>query len=301
MMPRAQSDERTVAVGGDPRVERRRSWWRPLLRHRGATIGAVLVFLAVLVAVMAPWIAPADPNKQNLRERYRRPAWDNPLGTDHYGRDVLSRVLYGARASLAVGVVAVGFGLVVGSFLGLSAGYYGGTVDAVIMRIMDMLLAFPMLLLALLIMAVLGASLLNVMLAIGISSVPNLARLMRSVVLSVREQEYVQAGRALGGADRHIMQWHIVPNTVTSVIVLATLMIARAILVESNLSFLGLGVPPPDATWGSMISEGQHYLQKAPWIVASPGFATLLTVLGFNLLGDGLRDLYDPRLRRLMR
>jgi len=265
----------------------------PLARFALASVGAL-----VLMAVLADVLAPYDPIKQNLNRSLEAPSADHLLGTDELGRDVLTRVIYGARVSLQVGVLAVGFALLLGTLLGLLAGYLPGSpLDHVVMRCMDALLAFPAVVLALAITALLGADVRNAMLAIGIVGVPIFARLVRGQVLAVRRLDFVEAAREIGASHRRIILRHILPNIVSAVIVLASLRIAQAILVEATLSFLGMGVQPPTPTWGIMLSNGRAILQMAPWVALAPGAALFLAVLGFNLLGDAIRDALDPRLR----
>jgi peptide/nickel transport system permease protein len=275
-----------------------RVYARRLVQTPLARLALVIVGALVLMAVLADVLAPYDPIKQNLNRSLEAPSADHWLGTDELGRDVLTRVLYGARISLQVGVLAVGFALLLGTLLGLLAGYLPGTpLDHVVMRCMDALLAFPAVVLALAITALLGADVRNAMLAIGIVGVPIFARLVRGQVLAVRRLDFVEAAREIGASHQRIILSHILPNIVSAVIVLASLRIAQAILVEATLSFLGMGVQPPTPTWGIMLSNGRAILQMAPWVALAPGAALFLAVLGFNLLGDAIRDALDPRLR----
>lgn len=260
-------------------------------------VGLVLVGIVVLAAILGILAVPESANRTALGQRLNAPSAAHVLGTDGSGRDILQRVLLGAPLSLAVGVVAVSIGSVLGSTQGLIAGYRGGLIGSAIMRFTDALLAFPTLLLALAIMATLGAGLSNVMIAVGVSSMPRFTRVMQAEVLSLRQREYVVAARALGASTAAILVRHILPNALSSVLVLSTLYISTAILAEATLSFLGLGPRPPTATWGSMINDGTSVLQTAPWVVLFPGLAITLTVLGFSLFGDGLRDALDVRLR----
>lgn len=271
---------------------------RVLWGRRSAAIGLVIVVAIVIGAVLAPWIAPHDPVQQRLLGRLRPPgAPAHPLGTDNFGRDVLSRLLFGSRISILVGVVSVAIAAGVGILFGLLGGYYGGVLDQWLMRLIDILMAFPVVLLAIAIVAFLGGGLLNLMLAVGISSVPPFARLVRSEVISQRGRDYVEAARALGAGHGRLMGRHILPNSMSAIVVLSTLRISTAILTESSLSFLGLGVGPPTPTWGNMVAEGTKFLQSAPWLSIVPGAAIMLMVLAFNLFGDGLRDALDPRLK----
>ena len=265
------------------------------LRHRGAMTGLVLIGFFVVLAVVAPWLAPHSPIDQDLSRRLEAPSADHWFGTDDFGRDVFSRVLYGTRISLRVGLVAVALALFLGGTLGLIAGYYGGALDLLLMRCVDIMLAFPAILLAIVVVAVLGPSLTNAMIAVGITGVPVYARLVRGVVLQVKNQEYVTAARALGAGDPRIVLGAVLPNCVAPIMVQSTLGLATAILDAAGLSFLGLGAQPPMPEWGAMLSQGRQLILDAPWALTAPGMAILLAVLGFNLLGDGLRDLLDPR------
>jgi peptide/nickel transport system permease protein len=283
----------------EPRVGR--TFWRDtaraLRRQKAALLGLGLVALVLLAAVVGAVGTPESANRSNLAQRLSAPGIAHLMGTDGSGRDILQRILLGAPLSLAVGVVAVAFGSILGSVQGLVAGFRGGFLGAAIMRFTDAMLAFPTLLFALAIMATLGAGLSNVMIAVGLSSMPRFARVMHAEVLALRNRDYVVAARAVGADTPTILMRHILPNAMSSVLVLSTLSVSTAILAEATLSFLGLGPRPPTATWGSMISDGTSVLQVAPWVVLFPGLAITLTVLGFSLLGDGLRDALDIRLR----
>jgi len=268
-----------------------------LVRQRGALIGLVILAVLATMAVAAPWLSPRDPIRTAPREALQPPGGRFMLGSDHFGRDVASRVLHGARISLLVGVISVSIAVGLGAPLGLVSGYYGGRLDALIMRVMDVMLAFPGILLALAIVSVLSPGLGNVMIAVGLSAVPGYARLVRATVLSAREHLYVEAARALGGRDGGILVRDILPNVVAPLIVTATLGLGGAILSAAALSFLGLGSQPPQPEWGRMLSEGRDYLREAWWISTFPGLGILLTVLAMNLVGDGLRDVLDPRLK----
>ena len=277
-----------------PRSEARRNL-RAFLRHRGGVIGAVLVLAFIAIALLADVLAPHDPLRQDLTQRLKPPSAQHWLGTDDFGRDVLSRVLHGSRVSLRLGLIAVALALVVGGTIGLLAGYYGGGFDLLGMRIMDLMLAFPSILLSIVVVAILGPSLTNAMIAVGIMAVPQYARIVRGSVLAVRGLEYVQASRALGAADSRILARAILPNVAGPIIVTASLGLATAILDAAGLSFLGLGAQPPIPEWGSMLSQGRELVLIAPWVLTAPGVAVFLAVLGFNLVGDALRDLLDPR------
>lgn len=249
----------------------------------------------ILIAAFAPVITPFDPLRGELRMRLVPPSGEHLLGTDHQGRDMLSRVIAGSRVALLVGFVAVGIGLVVGGLLGILAGFFGGWLDVVIMRAMDIILAFPWLLLVIAVVSILGPSLTNAMLAIGITFIPQYARLLRSVVLSTREQDFVQAARALGASTPRVLALHVAPFTVAQTIVLTTISLGKAILAEAGLSFLGLGVQPPTPSWGTMIAVGQDYLMSHPYLSIVPGLTVMIVVIALNLFGDGLRDALDPK------
>jgi len=270
---------------------------RRLARQRGAVLGFAILAGLALLAVGAPWWSPRDPIRTAPREALQPPGERYLLGTDQFGRDVASRVLFGARISLTVGLVAVSIAVLVGAPLGLVSGFYGGRLDTLVMRLMDILLAFPGILLALAIVTVLTPGLVNVMIAVGLAAVPAYARLMRATTLSAREFLYVEAARAIGARDLFILVRYILPNVVAPLIVTATLGLGGAILAAAALSFLGLGSQPPTPEWGRMLSEGRDYLREAWWISTFPGLAIMLTVLAMNLLGDGLRDVLDPRLK----
>lgn len=271
---------------------------RRTLRARLAGVSLVVIAVAVLAAALAGVVSPYDPNFQDYNALLKAPTLQHPLGTDNLGRDMLSRLIFGARVSLEVGVIAVGVALVVGVAIGLLAGYWGGLVDDVLMRIMDAVQAFPSLVLALAITAALGPGITKVMIAVGIVGTPTFARLTRGQVLSVREIQFVSAARSLGYSHLRIMLRHIWPNVTAPIIVQGTLLIGGAIITEASLSFLGVGVVPPTASWGSMLQTGFQYLQVAPWLSFPPGLAIFVTVLAFNFLGDGLREALDPRLSR---
>ncbi len=270
---------------------------RRLARNPGAVTGAIVLVTIVLLALLAPVIAPYDPIAQDSGAIRAGPSPSHLFGADNFGRDVFSRVLYGGRKSLPVGLIAVGIAVVIGVGFGLIAGYYGRWIDALIMRAVDLMLAFPGILLAMALVAILGTSLFNLMLAVGIASIPEYTRVVRGTVLSTREAEYVVAAQVAGAPDRRIILRHILPNILPPVIVLATLGIAGAIILGSTLSFLGLGIKPPDPEWGNMLSDGRAMMRHYWWVSLFPGLAIMLTVLAINLLGDGLRDALDPRLR----
>jgi peptide/nickel transport system permease protein len=260
-------------------------------------LGAVIIFLLIIAAIFAPWIAPYNPNKIDLASSLQAPSSQHWLGTDQAGRDVLSRIIYGSRIAVSVGLVVVILAGLVGMSLGLLAGYFGGWIQTLIMRCMDALMALPPLILMLSIAVMLGGGLLNVLIALAISFMPTYCRLMCAQVLSVKEYDYVMAATVIGGSDLRIMFRHLVPNTFPPLLVIITLDLGFAILAEASLSFLGIGINPPTATWGAMINNGNRYLMTNPLLSLAPGVAIILVVMAFNLVGDGLRDALDPRLR----
>ena len=274
-----------------------------LWRNKTAVGGLVIILLFILTAIFAPVLSPHDPIEISLYDQLKPPIWHkggtskNILGTDDLGRDILSRLIYGARVSLAVAVVSVGLAFVIGTLLGSVSGYYKGVLDNIVMRVMDMILAFPYILLAIVVVAYLGPSLRNAMIAIGITYVPRFARIVRGSVLEECEKDYVTAARAIGAKDLRIIFIAILPNCLGPLIVQTTLSFASAILDAAALSFLGLGAQPPTPEWGAMIAMGRSLILRASWVMTFPGLAILFAVLGFNLLGDGLRDALDPRLR----
>jgi peptide/nickel transport system permease protein len=273
--------------------------WRVLhrlRRHRLAIVGLGFLVLLVLCAVSADAISPYKPLEQTMTQRLRPPSAAHLLGTDDFGRDILSRIIFGSRISLQVGFVAVGIAGGIGVVFGLLSGYFGGWLDNVLMRCMDVLLAFPAILLAVTIMALLGTTTTNVMIAIGIAYIPIFARVVRGTVLTVKPNDYVEAARSAGASELRIVLQHILPGTTGTIIVQVSLALAYAILAEAALSFLGLGTQPPTPTWGSMLSFGREFVREAPWFTFFPGFAIFLTVLSLNLVGDGLSDALDPRL-----
>ena len=296
-MPESVKRPREIAAPGRPRRSLTLEAGRRLLRSRSAVVGGALLLAMGLSILFAPALSPYDPIKTNQRDPLEPPSTAHLMGTDRFGRDILSRVLWGGRVSLAVGVVSVGIAACSGVVLGLTAGYYGRRTDAVIMRLTDLLLAFPGILLALAIIATLGSSLSNLMIAVGIAAIPEYIRITRGTVLSLVEQEYVLAARVVGCRDDAVIFKHILPNVTAPLIVLATLGTAGAIITGSALSFLGLGIRPPAPEWGNMLAEGRELLRYAWWVAFFPGLAIMLAVLAINLLGDGLRDALDPRLR----
>ncbi len=274
-----------------------REAWRGFRKSKVAVVGMAVVVIFTLIAIFAPWIASQGINDQNLADRLHPPSAEYWFGTDDFGRDILSRIIHGARISLAVGFFSVIGSVVVGSILGIVAGYYGRWVDVLISRVFDIMLAFPSILLAIAIVAVLGPSLQNALIAIATINVPNFGRLIRSKVLSIKEDEYITSAKAIGMKDVRILFSHILPNSMAPVIVQGTLAVATAILEAAALGFLGLGAQAPMPEWGKMLADSKAYLQSAPWTMIFPGIAIMLTVLGFNLMGDGLRDALDPKMK----
>jgi ABC-type dipeptide/oligopeptide/nickel transport system permease subunit len=280
------------------RVRSARRWWRRFARNRGAVFGLAVLLAIVLMAVFADVLAPYDPLVQGVGPANRGPSRAHWAGTDSFGRDMLSRVIHGARIALVVGVVAVLLAMVAGVTLGLVAGYYGGWADVVIMRVMDGLFAFPIIILAIAMMAVMGFGVKNVIIAVAVGFVAPFARVTRGDVLAVKEELYIEAARLAGVSSPAIIVRHVLPNVLAPIIVQAALRVSGAIITEAGLSFLGLGPPPPTPVWGRMIAEGQNFIVMAPHISTIPGIALMVTIVGLNLLGDGLRDTLDPRLRR---
>jgi len=272
--------------------------FRRVFFSRGLVIfGITIILLLIFVAIFAPALAPHDPYEQDLRKSLINPCREHLLGTDMLGRDTLSRIIYGSRASLLVGIFAISFASIVGMTLGLIAGYLGGIFNSIIMRIIDGFMAFPMLLLALCISALLGAGIRNVVIALAIGLIPNYTRLMCAQVLSVKERDFIMAAIALGANNKRIMLRHLAPNCFPPIIVLMTMMMGHTILAEAGLSFLGVGISPPGAAWGAMVNDGYEYLLTNPILSFAPGLAIMLVVFSFNMVGDGLRDALDPRLR----
>lgn len=270
---------------------------RRLARNKAAVVGAVTIVLLISLALAAPWITPYPPNDQSFTAYLVAPSSSHLFGTDQLGRDTFSRVVFGSRISLRIGLIAVSIAVVFGLTFGMIAGYYGGKIDSVLMRCMDVMLAFPDILLALAIVAVLGPALTTVMIAVGIASIPHFTRVVRATVLSAKESEYIDAARVVGCSTPRIIVRHLLPNTFAPVLVMATTGTAAAIITGAALSFLGLGVQPPTAEWGSMLSNGRDFIRHAYWMTLFPGIAIFVTVMAINLFGDGLRDALDPRLK----
>lgn len=282
------------------RTKKRSPWvtvWKSLKRNKAAMIGLFVLIILIITAIFAPQIAPFGFDDQNLANRLQTPSREHIFGTDSFGRDIFSRIVYGSRVSLQVGFIAVGIGAIAGGALGAIAGFYGKHWDNWIMRIMDILLAIPNILLAISIVASLGPGLQNLMIAVGIGSIPGYARIVRASVLTVRDQEFVEAARSVGTSDFRIIMKHIIPNAMAPIIVQATLGVAGAILSAASLSFIGLGIQPPSPEWGAMLSDGRQHLRDFPHVTTFPGLAIMITIFALNLLGDGLRDALDPRLK----
>lgn len=294
-----KADVRPTADSAEKKVQHGpwRDAARSFAKNKTALVGLCLVIFFVLLALVAPLIAPFDYKAQVLSDRLKPPSGEYWFGTDDLGRDIFSRVIYGARISLWVGLLSVVGSIVIGTLLGIIAGFYGKWVDMLISRVFDILLAFPGILLAIAIVAILGPSLQNALYAIAIVNVPTYGRLVRSRVLSLRQEEFITAARALGAKDGRILFKHILPNSLTPIIVQGTLGVATAIIEAAGLGFLGLGAQPPDPEWGKMLSDSRQFIQTAPWTVIFPGLCILLTSLGFNLMGDGLRDTFDPKMK----
>lgn len=276
-------------------VSQRTRAWRTFRRNKSAVVGLGMIAFVIVIAVFAPLLAPYNPINQNTIDRLAPPSWDHWLGLDHLGRDVLSRIIYGTRIALLVGVASVALGGVLGTAMGIVAGYFGGRISLAIMRLVDILLSFPDLITGLLVMAVLGTGMTKLIIAIGLTIAPRFARIAHGQTLSIKEKEFVEAARASGQRTHVIMSKHLLPNVAGELLVLASLWTASAIRLEASLSFVGLGVQPPTATWGQMIRDGTVYLTNLPLLSLAPGLALLFTVFAFNLVGDGLRDVLDPK------
>lgn len=297
-MEKLSSTSRTLPLTGTEKKENRiLEVFQRLRRNKGAILGLLILILIVLAALLAPYVATHSPIEAIFADSLLPPSTEHLMGTDVLGRDIYSRVIYGARISLQLGFVSVTIAAVIGSVLGLQSGYFEGWVGTLTMRIIDVMLAFPGLLLAMAIVAGLGFSLRNAMIAVGIAAIPGYTRLVRGSVLSVKENLYIDAARVIGCSNSTIMFRHILPNVMASIIVLSTLGIARAIITGAALSFLGLGAQPPTPEWGAMLNHGREWLRQAWWVITFPGLAIMITVLSINMLGDGLRDALDPRLR----
>ena len=290
----------TSILEAPPRVSEWRRFQRVFFQRKLVLFGLIILTLLLITAIFAPLLAPFDAIRGDLAESLQQPSWKHWLGTDLQGRDTLSRLIYGSRTALAVGFGSVMLAGAIGITLGLVAGFFGGVSNMIIMRIMDALMGFPMILLALVISAVLGSGLLNVIIALSVATLPGYARVIHGITLSLRENDYILAERAMGASNARAMFRHILPNALPPMIVLITLQLGALILAEAALSFLGVGIRPPDAAWGAMVSDGRRWLLTYPWLSLAPGVAIMLVVFAFNLVGDGLRDALDPRLRGLL-
>ena len=292
-----------------PEQTRTQVYWRTTLRaiwsgfltafnsNKTSWVGLVLFLLVCIAAILAPLLAPYDPLEQSILYRLKPPTAEHLMGTDYYGRDTLSRLIWGARISLTIGLLAIGAAMIIGSLIGLVAGYFGGRTDIIIMQTMDVLLAFPSLILGLIVVAMLGPSITNLVIAISFTAIPPFARIARAPTMAIKEREFIEAGRALGYSDLRLMLGHILPNILPEILVMGSLWLATAIRVEASLAFIGLGVSPPTPTWGGMIREGFENILDSFWLALFPSIAILLVVFSLNLLGDGLRDAIDPKLR----
>ena len=296
-MKTAGKSEHAAAPAAKKKSQFQEVWGR-FKKNRLALFGMVLILLMILMVILSPLIAPYGFDEQNYYEIFASPSLQHLCGTDNLGRDVFSRLLYGGRVSLTIGIISVGIGLLCGGLMGALAGYYGGKLDNTLMRIIDILMAIPSVILAISICAALGPGLVNTMIAVGVASIPNSARILRSSILSIKQQEYVEAARAIGASNARIISKHIVPNSLSGLIVQASMGVGRAIISAASMSFIGLGIAPPNPEWGAMLSAGRTYFRDYPHMVLFPGIAIFLAVLSMNLIGDGLRDALDPRLKR---
>ena len=295
------TESQAIAISeAPPHISEWRRFWRVFIQRKLVMIGLFILLLLVIAAIFAPWLAPYDPYRGEMRDALSQPSAKYLLGTDIQGRDTLSRLIYGARMVLIVGFITVGVAAILGVMLGIAAGYYGGITNLVIMRFMDALMGFPMMILALILAAVLGGGIWNVIIALSVASIPGYARVIHGLTLSIKENDYILAQESMGSSDWRIMFLHILPNSLPPMIVLITLQLGSIILAEAGLSFLGIGIKPPGAAWGAMVSDGYGYLLTNPALSFAPGFAIMLVVFAFNLVGDGLRDALDPRLRGLL-
>lgn len=291
------TDSPLLAPAPDTRRRRAITFWTDFARHPGAAIGMVILLILIITAVFAPWIAPFDPDKTDVGMRLGAPNGVNLFGTDLFARDIFSRIVWGGRYSLTVGLATVLFALVIGSALGIVLGYSGGRIDAIGSRAIDVMLGFPSVVLAIMVVVVLGVGLVNVILAVGIAQVPRFARVARGAVLAVKEQLFIDSARAIGASDWRIMSRHLLPNVASTLIVLGTLNLGEAILSTATLSFLGLGAQPPTPEWGAMLNGGREYMRYAPWMMIFPGMALFLAVMSVNLIGDRLSYMLDPKSR----
>jgi peptide/nickel transport system permease protein len=281
-----------------PRIEAYKAFWKRLSKNKAAVVGGFFILLFIVVSIVGPFLTTKDPTEVMVLNKLQPPSAEFWFGTDNFGRDIFTRIIHGMSLTLKVGFLSVAIGGSIGVIFGIVSGYYGGKIDTIIMRVMDVLLAFPGILLALAIVSVLGGSLQNVIIAVAVFSVPAFARIVRSSTLSVRQLEYIDAVKALGASDFRIIFKHILPNVVSPIIVQATLRIATAVLTASGLSFLGLGAQPPEPEWGAMLNDGRTYMKTAPHLMLFPGMMIAIVVLAFNIFGDGLRDALDPKMKK---
>lgn len=282
----------------NPRAEAFKTFMKRLLKNKAAVVGGLVILFIIFVGILGPFLVKTDPNAQNILNKLQPPSKEHWFGTDNFGRDIFSRIVNGTKLTLTVGFLSVFIGGIIGVVIGIVAGYYGGVIDTITMRLMDILLAFPGILLALAIVSVLGGSLINVIIAVGIFSIPAFARIVRGSTLQVKKLEYIDAVKALGASDIRIIFKHILPNIMSPIIVQATMRIATAILTASGLAFLGLGAQPPAAEWGAMLSDGRAFMHNAGHMVLIPGMMIVIVVLAFNIFGDGLRDALDPKMKQ---
>ena len=280
-----------------PPISQRAILVRTFRNNKTSAVGLIMSVTIVLIALFAPWISPYDPIAQDMNIQHAPPGWDHPFGTDSYGRDQFSRILWGARVSLVVGTLSVLFAMAAGIPLGMIGGYTGGRIDNLVNRFIDMFMSFPIVILGLLVLAIMGPGLIKIVIAIALAITPRIARLARGSTLAIKGKEFIEAARAIGQNNIKIMFIHILPNILGELLVMGTLWVATAIIVEASLSFIGLGVRPPTPSWGAMIREGLDQLTNAPWLSFFPGLAIFLSVFSFNLIADGLRDISDPKLR----
>ncbi len=278
-------------------ISRREILIRTFKSNKTSVVGLFMAFCVVIIALISPWISPYDPISQDMNVQHAPPSWAHPFGTDSYGRDQLSRILWGSRVSLIVGILSVLLAMAAGIPLGMIGGYKGGRIDNLVLRFIDIFMSFPIVILGLLVLAVMGPGLIKIVIAIGVALTPRIARLARGSTLSIKGKEYIEAARAVGQNEGKIMMIHVLPNIFGEILVMGTLWVATAIIVEASLSFIGLGVRPPTPSWGAMIRDGLDQLTNAPWLSIFPGLAIFVSVFSFNLIADGLRDISDPKLR----
>jgi len=278
-------------------ISQRKILIRTFKSNKTSVVGLLMAFCVMIIALISPWISPYDPISQDINVQHGPPSWAHPFGTDSYGRDQLSRILWGSRVSLVVGILSVLLAMAAGIPLGMIGGYKGGGIDSLVLRFIDIFMSFPIVILGLLVLAIMGPGLVKIVIAIGVALTPRIARLARGSTLSVKGKEYIEAARAVGQNDGKIMTIHVLPNILGEILVMGTLWVATAIIVEASLSFIGLGVRPPTPSWGAMIRDGLDQLTNAPWLSIFPGLAIFVSVFSFNLIADGLRDISDPKLR----